>query len=223
MAELHARGKRVVIVCSGEATSRTDCTNTLGTLRTLNHLCEEDHICLPCIVVETDTDRSKADKYIIDQVTGLIKLLTLEVMEVDRNDRLNWLNPMYTCDIPAGLRPLYVFSAEHTAAADADKLSDPMIVTDSALYLGVDISGDRTYETFPSREEQFRKDGLLVAQNAEPITGVIVPDLSGIEDIIKAVQRKQALFAAQTDGRSAKVRDSLSAPDGRVGVGRIVF
>ena len=215
--DLKRRGKTVVFVGSAETTSQIDCQNTLGCLKTVNLLTERDDLYLPTILTETTTNRREADRYLVGQTVGLVEILKRDVIEIDRNDRLNWLNAGKTMSVESGMHPLYILSNLHTEAENVADFNNPSLAADSALYIGVDhADGSRSLEVSPVKMERFRKDGAFIFEgeaDTDPMVGIVMSTSKVLESIIERIEAKKTMFAQQRPEASKIVKASLAATE----------
>lgn len=200
MRELTRRKRKVVVVLATDNRSSIDCENTLACLKTINHMVTQDDLYLPVIVRGITDDRDETDHYLCDQTAGLVEMLTLDAIEVDRNDRLNWLNAKATVGASAGMHPVHVSSTIRTGSSGSLDHQNPAVAADSALYLGVVSERDgKTYRNYqPSSVscERFRKEGELLTSTVA-MTGLVMANSADLNTIIDRIEDAQSVYRAQ--------------------------
>ena len=200
-------GKTVVAAIVGDHTSGIDFENTERTLISLTNVASD--IYLPTILATNDSDdRTDTDAYMIQQVSDLIRLLKVHTREVDRNDRLTWLNPSRTVSVDTGIHMLYVDSATAIIPA-ASGLTVPGIIHDSVLSLGVPAVGDKPaqYITEIGAAARFRKVGQIAPDSTyqSPLIGIITTASTEVDTLVDKIAKKRAFFNSQSNEVKTKV------------------
>lgn len=208
--ELLHRGKKVILAIVGETIDELGTKNTHNALKTIMTLVNKTEAYLPTVITHTDRNRAEADKYMVRQVVALISVLRLPVYEIDKTDRLNWLDASKTVGLEPGLHMAYGL-ADGYETSEIEDLHDEHMIADSVLNLGVKSEdGARTYVDLPTKHARFAKDGLL-ATGRIPVSGVIVQASSTLDSIIKEIETKNHFFEKRgaTSGKSlwSKLQD----------------
>lgn len=185
--ELSRRGSRVIGVAIADTSSSTGAKNTNNTLKTLSAIAKNNDIYLPMIIVSNDNaqTRGEVDKTITTLVTALIGILTRPVYEVDRNDRLNWLNPKKVVDTTPGIK-LITFDCEGMQINDEIVFgtgSEEMV--DSLLVLQ-NTPDDILKKPLPLA--RLKKTGFYVDEFIN-IVGKVSSDISSVNQIIVQIDK----------------------------------
>lgn len=191
----YARRKvQVIGVAVADTSYSVGAVNTLNTLKTLNSICKNNNLLLPLILLSNDNiDRVKVDEFAATLMSDLVDLLTKPVYEVDRQDRLNWINPSKAASqIQPGVK-LLTFDNHPTANGSGAVLgTDSTEMVDSILILqAADVQGPIG---LPSA--RLKKTGFYY-QTHRTIVGKVTSDVSSIEKIIDYVERSQNQDRAQ--------------------------
>lgn len=210
------KGKIVVPVIVADAASEIDSANALRALKSLKNF-SSDHY-LPTILAENkgDGQRHQVDAYLRDQIIGLINILKWPTMEVDRNDRLTWLNPVAAVDVDTSIHMLYIDSAD-VLIPEESGLGDARRIHDSVLSLGVqDRNGEAEFITGIAGFSRFRKTGVLVGQppQVHPLLGVITTVSDPVDAVIDAIEKSKSLFRSQSNRVNSKLKVDSSELNG---------
>lgn len=185
----YARRKMQVIgVVVADTSYSVGAVNTLNTLKTLNSICKNNSLSLPLILLSNDNiDRNKVNEFATILMSDLVDLLTRPVYEVDRQDRLNWIDPSKAASqIQPGVK-LMTFD-NHPTANDSGAVlgTDSTEMVDSLMILqSSDVQGPIG---LPSA--RLKKTGFYY-EDHRTIVGKITSDISSIEKIIDFVERSQ--------------------------------
>lgn len=191
----YARRKvQVIGVVVADTSYSVGAVNTLNTLKTLNSICKNNNLLLPLIILSNDNvDRVQVNEFATVLVSDLVDLLTRPVYEVDRQDRLNWINPSKAASqIQSGVK-LMTFD-NHPKINDSGVVlgTDSTEMVDSILILqSTDVQGPIG---LPSA--RLKKTGFYY-ENHRTIVGKVTSDVSSIEKIIDFVERSQNQDRAQ--------------------------
>ncbi len=199
MRDLAKKKSQVVIVTVADAQSEIDNNNTLATLKSLQNIAEKNNIYLPTMLYNNvQTGRSAVDKDVIKAVTDLILILSRPAYEIDRNDRLSWLNASDTVGTGSGLRQLDVWSA-----ASSEQMSvDSKLIFESVLSLGV--RKDDTSELYEFRNRtRFKKDGWFADSTLQPMLGTIRHSTDMITSVMSDIEESREVFLSQSKNSKA--------------------
>lgn len=139
----------------------------------------------PVVLFSNDTlSRNEVDELAIEDTILLIKLLHDEAIEVDRNDRINFLNGMATVGAQPGLRLLSVYGTTYTPERKQPLFShDPSEMYDGMLNIGA----PELVHMAPSYT-RFRKDGQFTTSK-QSVLGIVSGNVSPIDTLIDSVEK----------------------------------
>lgn len=211
--ELTSRGKKVIVGIVGETTDKKGAENTHASLKTLNYLTEKQGLYLPTVITHTTRQRVEADKYMVAQISSIVGVLRLPCYEIDKNDRLNWLDASHTVKVDPGMHMVYGIPQGYDITELTD-LHDSTMIADSMLNLGVaeDDESEREYVNLPITHSRFSKDGQLATTNT-PLTGIIIDASETLAGIITEIEEKDRMFKNQVKSKTEESRKKLSADD----------
>lgn len=211
--ELTSRGKKVIIGVVGETTDKKGAENTYASLKTLNLLTERQGLYLPTVITHTSRKRTEADRYMVAQISSIIGVLRLPCYEIDKNDRLNWLDASHTVKVDPGMHMVYGIPQGYDITELTD-LHDSTMIADSMLNLGVaeDEHAEREYVELPITHSRFAKDGQL-ANTKTPLTGIIIDASETLAGIIAEIEEKDRMFKNQVKSKTAESRLKLAADE----------
>lgn len=211
--ELVARDKKVIVGIVGETTDQKGTSNTYASLKTLNVLTKKYNLYLPTVISHTSRKRVEADNYMVNQLSSIIGVLRLPCYEIDKNDRLNFLDASHTVNVESGMHMIYGIPKGYDIG-DIEDLHDESLVADSVLNLGTseNDNSEREYTELPIKHVRFSKDGLLASTDI-PVSGVIVDSSVTLDNILKEIEEKNRLFSNPVKSKTAEARNKLSASD----------
>jgi hypothetical protein len=189
------QGIRVVGVAIADTSSSIGAKNTMNTLKTLSAITKNNNIYLPMIIVSNDLaeTRGEVDKTAATLMTALIGMLTTSVYEVDRNDRLNWLNPKKVVDTTSGIK-LMSFSCEGMQISDKVVLgNDSKEMVDSLLVLQK-TPDDKIAHPLPLA--RLKKIGFYV-NDFPNIVGKVSSDINSVNSVVDNVEKMFKTTASQ--------------------------
>ncbi len=199
MRELSKKKSQVVVIAVADMQSEIDNSNTLATLKSLQNIAEKNNIYLPMMLYNNvQMGRSAVDKDVIKAVSDLILILTRPAYEIDRNDRLSWLNASDTVGTGSGLRQLDVWSAANPVQMTADS----KLIFESVLSLGVRKDDASELYEFRNRT-RFRKDGWFADATMQPMLGTIRHSTDMIAAVMNDIQESQEMFSSQSKNSKA--------------------
>lgn len=219
--ELARRKKRVVIVVVADTMSETDATNTMKTLQTLEAICQQNNIYMPMMPFNnTGIGRNKVDITITHRVQQLVYLMTLAAHEVDRNDRLNFLNGTKTVSAKPGLRLLHVVGGVNPdELPESGEIWDHEegAIFDSTLSIGTDAgTSENPKQNFVDMNAMARVAyvGVFQSNKLTPLMGMISGDTKAVSVLIKDIEDTAAKFASQSKNvASAISMDGVAVTD----------
>lgn len=188
------RGMRVIGVIVAEASSSVGAKNTLNTLKTLTAIAKNNEYYMPFVVLSNDEARGRqaVDEAAIVTINDIIELLTKPVFEIDRNDRLNFLNPTKIVNSQPGMKLLTIDSDKSVPDPKALLGRESTEMVDSLLILqnsGSDLD-------VPLPPARLKKTGFHV-QSGRTIIARVSSDISSIDTIINTVEKMQNSDNAQ--------------------------
>lgn len=194
MREYHRRGVRVIGVIVAEAGSSVGARNTLNTLKTLTAIAKNNDLYMPLIVLSNDeaVSRQTVDEAANVSLTDLIDILVSPVYEIDRNDRLNWINPTKIVSTQPGLKLLTLLSDKKASDPKALLGTESTEMVDSMLIL----QSNGVEQTTPVPPARLKKTGFY-NENSRTIIGKVSSDITAVDTIINRVEKMDQTDKAQ--------------------------
>jgi len=195
--EYARRGMRVIGVAVADTSYAVGAKNTLNTLKTLTAIAKNNDLYLPLIVLSNDEANSRqvVNDSCANIVSALLDTLTKSVYEVDRNDRLNWINPSKVIDTTPGLKLMSFVSDKNpfdnkvVLGTSSKEMVDSVLIFQSSPD---EVMRDNT----PLPISRLKKTGFY-AEPHHPIVAKVTSDISAIESIIDKVEKMQHQEKAQ--------------------------
>lgn len=106
--EIKRRGKLAIALTVASHESETHTKNTLNTLKGLEKDTQDFNIYLPIMIFDNEISKELVTRTFSYKLERLIDILTLPTVEIDKNDRLNWIDVPKTLGIKSGLRVLQI-------------------------------------------------------------------------------------------------------------------
>ena len=181
--EYAKRNARVVIAVVADSQAELFARNTENTMKTLTAIAENNNIYLPTMLYDNDTlPRTQVDALAGRDIAVLVDLLHSEATEVDKNDRLNFLNGTTTFSAPAGLKLLSVF--ENSYVSDRPQ---PLFSHDSTeQYDAILNIGAPELAINAPTYTRFRKDGIFT-RHSDAIMGLISSNLAPLNTLLSRI------------------------------------
>lgn len=194
--EYARRGVRPISVVVADTSHAVGAKNTLNTLKTLNSIALNNELVIPTILLSNDLADRRGDVDTIGRnlISVLIGLLTAPTYEVDRNDRLNWINPSKVAGSSIGVKILSLDTPGLNANKDIVLGTESPDMVDSLLVLTNTPDDELLVKLPPAR---LKKSGFYTAEHPQ-IIGRISSDISSIEKIIDHVETMSNLSKAHT-------------------------
>ena len=183
--EYAKRGSRVVVVTVADSQAELFARNTMNTLKTLTAIAENNEMYLPIMQYDNDTlSRSAVDQIMCKDICTLVHLLHDDATEVDRNDRLNFLDGKKTFGARPGLRLLKVYRGKYN-----EETEQPLFSPDATeQYDAVLNVGAPDLVTPAPQYTRFRKDGAFV-KNTVPTMGLISSNLDPLNSQLDRIEK----------------------------------
>ena len=112
------RKKLAIAMTIASAPSQTHLENMVKTLQTLTAVTADKKIYLPISIFNNTRSIELVDQVMPIKLVRLVDLLTMPTTEVDKNDRIHWVDGQKTISASPGLRLLHVTCDEGDAVAD---------------------------------------------------------------------------------------------------------
>lgn len=217
--EIARRGKQVIAIAVADTQSELDTTNTKKTLQTLELITTNNNIYLPTMIFDNRVGRSVVDRAVVHRLAQLLRLLCAPAIEVDRNDRKNWLNAMKTSGASAGIRLLHVAAGEEP---DESTQSGEIwnygtdAVYDAVLSIGsiIDVGKEAKFCQTGDLLKRVVYTGTFTQIKQTPHVGLVASDNQAVATLIKQIDDIQARFATQKSAASAIRVDGAQASSG---------
>ena len=195
--EYNKRKARVIALAVADTGYAVGAHNTMKTLKTLMSICRNNDIYLPMVLLSNDNKngRNGVDRIAPLLINDIISILKLPVSEVDRQDRLNWINPTKAISTSPGIKILSFVQegAKHDPELVVGGDSEEMV--DSTLILqmrGAEKGADTL--RLPSR---LKKLGFYTDGDLPTLIGTISSDITAVNAIIDNVERMEHLEKTQ--------------------------
>lgn len=192
--------KRVIAVAIADTESAIGAKNTINTLKTLSAITKNNSIYLPMVILSNNLadTRGQVDLAATTYMDQLVTLLTSVAYEVDRNDRLNWIDPSKVIGAEPGIKLIKFFSDNLKIREDLIMGTDSTEMVDTLLVL--QGSPEETGSTSLPRP-RLKKMGFYADLNGtrKParIVGSVSSDISSVEKIISQVEETQSYERSQ--------------------------
>lgn len=187
IGDIAGRRKRLVIALTiSSMQSEKHTNNTLQTLQSLRKITENTGLYLPISIFNNLTAGQRAvDEALPYKLSRLVDLLTAPTVEIDKNDRLHWLNVPKTLETPlVGLRLLYVNATNGQKECANTEIwpENTGHIYDSVLAINTEqyAVGDR-----PRARVSF--EGLFSTIKLVPMYGVIGNPPKAFDDLLKSI------------------------------------
>lgn len=185
--DLANRRKKLVIALTIASTqSETHTKNTLATLQSLRQVTKNSGLYLPISIFSNTISGPKAvDTAFTYKLSRLVDLLTAPTIEVDKYDRLHWINVPKTIGEPlTGLRLLYVTTAgDNKEYSNTEVWSDaPGHIYDSLLALGTE-----SFSITDRPRARVSFEGVFSTIKLVPMYGVIGNTPNVFDDFVRVI------------------------------------
>ena len=206
------RKSRVIVLAVADTLYEVGANNTHKTLKTMNAIAKNNSYVVPMILVTNDHSKNWApvDQVAVATIQNALDLLTSEVIAVDRNDRLNWIDPTKVVNTPAGIKLMSFTSEKYNADPNIILGTDSEEMVDSLLIL--QSSPDEIVRDDSHIPARLKKVGFYT-QPHHRIIGKVSSDISSIDQIIDQVERMQHASRAQKHAKVERLGDSSDGDD----------
>lgn len=208
LREYTRKGVRAIAVIVADTSHSVGAKNTLNTLKTLTQIAQNNEFYIPALLFTNDNTpkRGDVDTVAMNYLTTLIALLTAPTYEVDRNDRLNWINPMKVTGTAPGLKLIALGTPGLKIDTDIVLGTESSDMVDSLLILLENANADIQSELPVAR---LKKTGFFTGDHPQVI-GRVSSDISAIENIIDRVEKTQNMEKAQTHKQVNRLQSDSS-------------
>lgn len=210
--EYNRRGQRAIGVVITDTSSAVDAKNTQNTLKTLYAVAKNNDIYLPLIVLSNDnvSTNREVDETGIQLIQNLIDILTVAVFEVDRNDRLNWIDSSKVTGANPGIKILslktekFIQNPKIVFGLESEEMVDSLLILQPSQDQGI------RDQTIPM--SRLKKVGIYI-EPQQRIIGTVSSDVSSIDGVIDLVERMNNNTKAQRHGGLARLDGSEGGED----------
>lgn len=208
LREYARRGVRVIAVVVTDSSYAVGASNTLKTLKTLTAVAKANGIYLPLILLSNDNSsgRRGVDEACAQTISNLIDMLAQPVFEVDRNDRLNWINPTKVVQTEPGIRLMSFVTDQPQNYPDAVLGADSQEMVDALLILQNQLD-EQTREPLTLPPARLKKTGFYVEKHRR-IIGKVSSDISAVEAVIDRIDHMKNLDQSQKHQSISRLADS---------------
>jgi len=177
-----------------DTSSSIEAKNTYNALKTLSAVAKQAEIGLPMLIASNDLGtRATVDDAIINNVGAIVKILRRNVTEVDKRDRLNWIDPHKLVGTAPGLK-IMSFTSDNSLG-------------DSSVLIGAESKEMNDSVLVVQRQEDFAKDHVLpltrlkkigvLQSDGSRLVGRVSSDISQINLIIDNAEQMANTTKAQ--------------------------
>lgn len=236
--EIARRKKKVVAAFVADTSSERDASNTLRTLQTLQAITTDDGVYLPTMAFSNAAaSKSVVDITLPHRVTLFTWLMTLEAQEIDRNDRLNFLDGIKMVNATPGIRLMHMTTGDAGDSihqtGEIWNLGDDDIL-DATMSIGTPPpaqegpAGGQDHGSFELRLPKMIQlpsaprvsyEGVFKRHIGSPIAGMIAAGNDAIEAIIADISSTMARFNSQ----SQNVRSTIDMTGTEKGPGGLII
>jgi hypothetical protein len=214
--EIARRGALVVAIVIASSQSELHTKNTLNTLKTLEQISAAGDLYLPVTVFDNAIGMDIVDRSLPYKIERLVDILTLPTAELDKNDRLHWINVPKTTGAAGGLRLLHVDAGQErdviSKTAELWSIDDDFIF-DSTVSI-------RTAKERPALSPKARVayDGIFTTVQLTPMIGLIGSPRDAFKRMTTAIEDTLVQYNAQSFKRPTAVAVSTSDVDPESGL-----
>ena len=184
--------RNVRVICVGVADTgyMVAAKNTANTLKTFHAITKNNDIRIPMILVSNDhaSTQGQVNEMVTSMVAHLLDVLTVPVEEVDRNDRLNWIDSSKITGADVGIKMMSFTSEKFKANPKIVLGSESADMVDSLLIL--QSSHDEVIRDPSVPPARLKKVGIYT-QPHHRIVARVSSDISDINSIIDLVERQE--------------------------------
>ena len=210
--EYARRGQRVIAVIIADTGSAVAAKNTSNTLKTLYAIANNNGITIPIISLTNDNvdNNREVDETGTYLIQSIIDILTIDVIEVDRNDRLNWIDSSKVTGVAPGLkimtfnREKFVPNPKIVLGTESDQVVDSLLILQK--------TEDATIREQRIPLSKLKKVGIFIENNTR-IIGTVSSDISCIDSIIDQVEKMQHAINAQKHGKIDRLAQGTEGGD----------
>ena len=183
-------------------------TRLAQTIKTLESITSTNNIYLPIMIFNNKVGKDLVDRSLPYKIERLVDLLTLPTAELDKNDRLNWINVPKTMGFTGGLRLLHVDAG---STKDESSLSAELwpgfegYIFDSIVSIRSQQARHRI-----SPQTRVAYEGIFTTVQLSPMLGVIGNPPKAFEKLMSEIQDILTQYGAQSATKKASfgVNDS---------------
>lgn len=106
--EIKRRGGTAIAVVVADMVSELDTDNTFKTFQTLESICNSGSIYLPIMLFDNSAKRSIVDTTVSHRLRLLLRYLTMDTLEMDRSDKINFFRPDHAVGAAPGVKGCHV-------------------------------------------------------------------------------------------------------------------
>lgn len=208
LREYCRKGVRPIAVLIADTTSAVSAKNTLNTLKTITAIANNNGLYIPVLLFTNDNvnRRGAVDELVLTHVSTLIALLTSPTYEVDRNDRLNWINSSKVSNASSGVKIIKLSTEGLKTNPEIVLGAESTEMVDSLLILLK--NADEAIDT-PLPPSRLKKTGFFT-KDFPQIVGSVSSDISDIDKIIDRVEKMQHTESAHTQKNVDRLKSSGS-------------
>ena len=194
--EIARRGGRAVSFMVADTYSQKRTENTHNTIKSLIAICNDGKIYLPCSIFDNVVGRQTVDTSLVHRLQAFVHLQTMPAREVDRNDRLYWLDGKKTLNAQPGLRPMHVTIGEN---GDDDERSGELWAVDRAHIYDAELNIATSTETCRQGvKARWAKEGFFTTAKFVPMSGLVAGNADLYKALIADVETTTQQFKTQS-------------------------
>lgn len=130
--ELERRNKAVVAITVADLSSQLYTDNTYKTIASLESICSSTQMYLPTMVFDNAASRATVDNNVVHKANLMIRYLTMDTIEMDKSDKINFFKPDVAVGAAPGIKTLYI--SKVGAEKPEDSLGEVFIFKDDFIY-----------------------------------------------------------------------------------------
>jgi len=194
--EIARRGGRAVAFMVADTYSQKRTENTHNTIKSLIAICNDGKIYLPCSIFDNAVGRQIVDTSFVHRLQAFVHIETMPAREVDRNDRLNWLDGKKTLNAQPGLRPMHVSVGEN---GDDDERSGELWAVDKSHIYDAELNlATDSAELRLGAKARWVKEGFFATAKFTPMVGLVAGNADLYKSLIADVETSVQQFKTQS-------------------------
>lgn len=230
MQALHLRcdAPRIVILGIADTSSEQFATNTKASLQSIANVAIQNNMYVPIMLFSNNrAGRNATDVDVIRRLHQFVKLIVRPTHELDRNDRINWLDGIKMRGLQPGIRAMHIVSVDpKTGSLDDETFKtehweyNPKTVYDATINIGCKKEDGVRFIDLPIQPKaRVAMQGLFAEPGDDQTFAIISNGDSELGALMTEVNNTISSFSAA----STLATKSVVTPATTSGVGGLVF